>query len=172
MLVFVQLFDVQQRVLVVRIQPDHLVERFERAIDKPAALEVEAEAQEDVRLFEPGQPRTLEQALMDIDGARDLSLLPVQAAEQQVDFERVSQTLGRLVQLVDGEIDLVGDEKIEPDDVVEGLGDPAAIDQAPRSKLVALPGLPNGQSEEQRDQRSEKRVVGAQNNSVRHRLCR
>ena len=75
MLIFVELLDVQQRVLVVRIEAEHLVERFEGAIDKTAALEVETEAQKDVRLFEPRQPRPLQQALVDVDGARDLPLL-------------------------------------------------------------------------------------------------
>ena len=171
-LIFVELLDVQQRVLVVRIDPDDLVERFERAIDEPAALEVEAEAEQDVRLLEARQARALQQALMDIDGARDLSLLAVQAAEQQVNFERVAETFGGLVQLVDREIDLVGDEKIQADDVVERLRDAAAIDQPARSQLVALPRFPDRQSDEKRDQRGEERVVSAQNSSVRQRLCR
>ena len=55
MLVFVQLLDVHERVLVVRIDPEDLVERFERAIDESAALEVEAEAEQHVGVLEPRQ---------------------------------------------------------------------------------------------------------------------
>ena len=172
MLIFVKLLDVQQRVLVVRIEPDDLVERFERAIDESAALEVEAEAEQDVRLFEARQARPLQQALMDVDGPRDLSLLTVEAAEQQVNLERVAEALGRLAQLLDREIDLIGDEEIQADDVVERLGHAAAIDQPARAQLVALPRLPDRQSDEKRDQRGEERVVGAQNSSVRQRSCR
>ena len=141
MLIFVQLLDVQQRVLVVGIEPDDLVERFERAIDEPAALEVEAEAQQDVRLFEARQPRALQQALMNIDGARDLPLLAIQAAEQQVNLERVAETLRGLAQLLDREIDLVGDEKVQADDVVQRLGHAAAIDQPARRAACSAPRL-------------------------------
>ena len=42
MLFLVQLLQVEQRVLVLRIEPQHLVERLERAIDEAAALVVEA----------------------------------------------------------------------------------------------------------------------------------
>ena len=52
MLLFVQLLQVEQRVLVLRIEPQHLVERLERAIDEPAALEVEAEAQQHVGVLD------------------------------------------------------------------------------------------------------------------------
>ena len=53
MLLFVQLLEVDERVLVLRIEPQHLVERFERAIDEPAALVVEAEAEQHVGVLEP-----------------------------------------------------------------------------------------------------------------------
>src|SRR5687768_7374431 len=93
MLILVQLLDVQQRVLVVRIDPDDLVERFEGAIDKPPTLEVETEAEEDVRLLEASQARALQQALMNVDRARHLPLLAIQTTKQQMDFECVSETL-------------------------------------------------------------------------------
>ena len=141
MLIFVKLLDVQQRVLVVRIEPDDLVERFEGAIDEPAALEVETEAEQHVRLLEARQPRPLQQALMNVDGARDLPLLAIQAAEQQMDFQRVAEVLGGLAQLVDREIDLVGHEEIQSDDVVQRLGHAAAIDQTARRAACSAPTL-------------------------------
>ena len=141
MLVFVQLLDVEQRVLVVRIELDDLVERFERAIDESAALEVEPEAEQDVRLLEPRQARPLQQALMNVDGARHLALLAIQAAEQQVNLERVAEALGGLAQLLDGEIDLIGDEEIQADDVVQRLGRAAPIDQPARRAACSAPTL-------------------------------
>ena len=167
MLIFVKLFDVQQCVLIRWIQPDDLVERFEGAIDEPAPLEIEAEAEQNVRLLETGQARALQQTLVNIDGARDLPLFAVEASEQQMDFQGVAEALGRLGELADGEVDLIGHEEIEPDDVMERLRHAAAIDQSPRAQLVALPGFPDRQPDEQRDQRGEKWIVGAHNSSVR-----
>ncbi len=57
MLILVQLLDVEQGVLVFRIELDDLVERLERTIDEAAALEVETEAQQYVGLLEASQPR-------------------------------------------------------------------------------------------------------------------
>ena len=65
MLVFVKLLDIEQRVLIVGIDPDDLVERFERAIDESATLEIEPETEQDVRLFEARQARA---AAADSDG--------------------------------------------------------------------------------------------------------
>ena len=127
------------------IEPEHFVERLERAIDEPAALEVEPEAEQHVRLLEPRQLRPLQQALMDVDGAGDLALLAIEAAEQQVNFERVAEGFGGLAQLLDGEIDLVGDEKVQAEDVVQRLGRAAAIDEAAGLQLVALPRLADGE---------------------------
>ena len=53
----------------------HFVERLERAIDEAAALEVEAEAQQDVGVLDLGQLRPLQQRLVHLDGARDLAAL-------------------------------------------------------------------------------------------------
>ena len=172
MLIFVKLLDIEQRVLVVGIDPDDLVERFERAIDESATLEIEPETEQDVRLFEARQARPLQQTLMDVDGPRDLTLFTVKAAEEQVNLERVAEAFGRLAQLLDREIDLIRNEEIQADDVVQRLRHAAPIDQPARAQLVAFPRFPDRQSDEKRDQRGEERVVGAQNNSVRHRSCR
>ena len=53
-LFFVQLLQVDERVLVLRIEPQHFVERLERAIDEAAALVVEAEAEQHVGVLERG----------------------------------------------------------------------------------------------------------------------
>ena len=58
MLFLVQLLQVEQRVFVLRIEPQHFVERLERAIDEPAALVVEAEAEQDVGVLERGSAAT------------------------------------------------------------------------------------------------------------------
>ncbi len=153
--------------------PDDLVERFERAIDESSALEVEAETEQDVRLLETRQARALQQALVDVDGARDLPFFAIEAAEQQVYFERVAEAFGGLAQLVDGEIDLIGDEEVQADDVVQRFRDARRRSiSRPDAQLVALPGFPDREADEQRDERGEKRVVSAQNSSVRQRSCR
>ena len=109
---------------------------------------------------------------MDVDGPRDLTLFTVKAAEEQVNLERVAEAFGRLAQLLDREINLIRNKKIQADDVVQRLRHAAPIDQPARAQLVAFPRFPDRQSDEKRDQGGEKRVVGAQNNSVRHRSCR
>ena len=60
-LLLVQLLQVDQRVLVLRIEPQHFVERLERAIDEAAALVVEAEAEQHVGVLELAQLRPLQQ---------------------------------------------------------------------------------------------------------------
>ena len=56
-LLFVQLLEVGERVLVLGIEPQHFGERLERPIDEAAALVVEAEAQQHVGVFELAQVR-------------------------------------------------------------------------------------------------------------------
>ena len=51
-LLFVQLLEIGQRVLVVAIEPQHFGERLERAIDEAAVLVVETEAEQHVGVFE------------------------------------------------------------------------------------------------------------------------
>src|SRR5688572_18234138 len=172
MLIFVELFDVEQRVLIVRIEADDLVERFEGPIDKSTAFEVEAEAQQDVRLLEARNPRALQEALMNVDGTRHLPLFAIETAEQQMNLERVAKGLGRFAELLDGQINLVRHEKIESHDVVERLRGAAPVDQSARAQFVSLPRFPDRQPDEKRDQRGEEWVVGAQNSSVRQRLCK
>ena len=62
MLLFVQLLKVDEGVLVLRIEAQHLVERLERAIDESAPLVVEAQAEQHVRVLQPRELRALQQA--------------------------------------------------------------------------------------------------------------
>ena len=74
-------------------------------------------------------------------------------------FERVGVEAGGLAQLFDRQIDLVGDQEVEPENVVRRLAGAAAIDPFAVAQLVALPRLADGQAGEQRDQRGEQRRV-------------
>ena len=56
MLFLVQLLEVHEGVLVLRIEPQHLVERLVGAVHESAAFVVEPEAQQHVRVLEPAQP--------------------------------------------------------------------------------------------------------------------
>ena len=124
-----------------------------RAIDEAAAAEVEPEAEQHVRVLEAGEPRPLQQRLVHVDRAADLSLLAIQVAEDHVDLERVGVEPRRLGQLVDREVDLAGDEEVEPDDVVRRLPRLAPVDPAAVAQLVALPRLADREAEQQRDER-------------------
>ena len=159
MLILVEPLELQQRVLVLRIEPQHFGERLDGAIDEAAAPVVEAEAEQHVGVLEAAEPRALQQLLMDLDGAPDLTLLAVQVAENHVDLERVRREPRRLAELLDREIELVADEEVEPLHVVRRLARLAAIDPAAFLQLVALPRLAGGEPEQERDQRGEERSV-------------
>ena len=146
-LLLVQLLQVEQRVLVRRIHADHFVERFERAIDEAAALEVEAEAQQDVGVLDLGELRALQQRLVHLDGARDLAALAMHVAEDQVDLERVAVDARRLAQLLDRQVDLVRDQEVQAEHVVMRIARAAPIDPLAVAQLVALPRLADGQAE-------------------------
>ena len=87
------------------------------------------------------QARPLQQRLMDGDRLADLALFAVQIAENHVHFERVGVEARGPAQLLDREIDLVGDEKVEAEDVVRRLARAPAIDPRAAAQLVALPRL-------------------------------
>ena len=156
MLLFVQLLQVEQRVLILRVEAQHLVERFERAIDEAAALEIEAEAEQHIGVLGSGQLRPLQQGLVNLDGARDLAALAVDVAEDQVNLERVGIDPRRLAQLFDGDVDLIRDQEVQPEHVVMRIARAAAIDPLAVAQLVALPGLADGEAGQQRQQRGEK----------------
>ena len=160
MLLLVQLLQVHERVPVLRIEPHDLLERFERAVHEPAVPEVERQAQLHVGLFELGEIRTLQQRLVHVDGAADLSLRAIQVAEDHLDLERVGVAdARRLRQLVDRLVHLVVDEEIEAEHVVRRLAQPPPIDPAAVAKLVALPRLADDQAQQQGEEDGQQRKV-------------
>ena len=63
-----------------------------------------------------------------------------------------------MAQLLDREIDLVGDQEVEAEDVMRRLAGAAAVDPLAVAQLVALPRLADRQAGEQRDERREQRA--------------
>ena len=94
---------------------------------------------------------------MDLDRARHLAALAVDVAENQVNLERVGVDARRLAQLLDREVDLVGDEEVEAEHVVMRIARAAPIDPLAVAQLVALPGLADGQAGEQHQERGDER---------------
>src|SRR5262249_25220818 len=105
--------------------------------------------------------RLLQQALVHRDRLADLALLAIQVSEDHVHFERVVFEVRGAAQLLDRQVDLVGDEKIQSEDVVRRLPRAAAVDPAAVLQLVALPGLADREAGEERDERREHRGVAA-----------
>ena len=152
MLLLVQLLEVDEGVLVLRIEAEDLVERLERPIDESAALVVEAEAEQHVGVLEPREPRALQQALVNGDRLADLALLAIQVAEDHVHFECVVLEAGGAAQFFDRLIDLVGDEEVQAEDVVRRLARAAAVEPLAVAQLVALPRLADGEPGQEREQ--------------------
>ena len=71
-----------------------------RAIDEAAAAIVETEAEKHVGVFELSKVGALQEVLVLLDRAADLSLLAIQVSEDQMDLERIAGDLRRLLQLV------------------------------------------------------------------------
>ena len=106
---------------------------------------------------------------MDVDGAADLSLLPVQVAEDHLDFQCVGVEAGCLSQLVDRVVYLVIDQKIEAEHVVRRFAQTASVDPAAVAELVPFPCLAHREPQEQGAEYGQKVQLGGQNTSVRHR---
>ncbi len=79
-------------------------------------------------MLQLAQVRALQQLLMLLDGAADLSLLAIEVAEDQMDLERIAGCRRGPCQLVDGRIGLVGGEEIEAEHVVRRLARAPAVD--------------------------------------------
>jgi hypothetical protein len=177
-LVFVQLLQVDERVPVQLIEPNHFLKRLESTIDEPAVTEVQSETEQHIRVLERPEVGALQERLMHIDRPAHLALLPVQIPENHLDLERVSVRAGRLRQLVDGLIHLVVHQKVQPEHVVRGLAEAPSVDPAAIAQLVALPGLADGKADQQRHEYGQKWGVRAHGGfrlqiiSVRHRSCR
>ena len=114
-LVLGQLLKVHQRIAVVSVEAEHLLERLEGTIDEAAVPEVEAETQLHVRArFEFREIWALEKRLMDVDGVADLSLPSVQVARGSSGFRARRCDTGRLREFLDRLVDLVVREEVEP----------------------------------------------------------
>jgi hypothetical protein len=81
-------------------------------------------------------------------------------ARDHVDLERIGVNAGA-GQFLNRQIDLIGDEKIEAEDVVRRLPGTPAVDPLAAPQLVPLPRLPDRQADQKRDQRGEKRGIVA-----------
>ncbi len=117
-LLLMQLFEVEKRVLVAGIESDDLGKGLERPIDEASALEVEAQTQQHVGMFELRQTRSTEQGLVDLNRFADLPLLAVEVAQNQMDLERVTVKTGRSGELLDGEIEVIRDQEVEAENIV------------------------------------------------------
>ena len=154
-LFFMQLLQVHQGIFIFCIKSEDLVERLGRTIDKATPLVVQSEAQEHVRVFEFAELGPLQQRLVDRNRLADLAFLAIQVAEDHVYFERVGVERRGLRQLGNRKIDLVGDQKVEAEQVVGRLAGPSPVEPLSVAQLVAFPRLADGQPDEQGDERRE-----------------
>ncbi len=155
MLLFVELLEVRDRVLIPRVETQYLREGLDGAIDESAAAVVEPETEEHVGVFELAQVGPLQEVLVFLDRPSDLSLLAIEIAEDQMNLERVAGDLRRLLQFVDRRIDLVGDEKIQSEHVVRRFARPAPIGPHTFPQLVAFPRFPDREAQQERHQARE-----------------
>ena len=160
-LFLVEFLKIHERVAVVGIEPQDLVERLEGAVDESAALVIETDAEQHVRVLELAQIRPLQQSLMNGDRLADLSLFPVQIAQDHMDLEGVGVHAGRAAQFFDGQIDLVRDQKVQTEDVVRRSTGAPAVDPLAAAQLVSLPRLADRQTGQQGDQGGKKGRVRA-----------
>jgi hypothetical protein len=79
---------------------------------------VEPEAEKHIRVLQFAEMGALEQALMLLNRAANLSLFAVQIAQDQMDLERVACRFRGGAQLLDGLVDLIRDEEVEPQHVM------------------------------------------------------
>src|SRR5205814_8165926 len=76
-----------------------------------------------------------------------------------VHFERVTVEACGAAQLFDRQIDLIGDEEVEPEDVMRRLARAAAVEPLAVPQLVALPRLADREAGQQRQQGGEERGI-------------
>src|SRR5687768_1807528 len=159
LLILVQLLQVDERVAVFGIELHDFLKRFERAIDESAMPEIQAEAEQHVGVLETREVGALQQRLVHGDGAGDLPLLPVEVAEDHLNFEGVGVAARGGRQFLDGLIDLMLGEEVQAEHVVRCLAQAAAIDPPPVAQLVSLPRLARDEANEQGQQGGEKGKV-------------
>ena len=154
-LIFLQLLQVDQRGLVVRIELQHLREHRHGPVHETAPPIVEPETEQHVRVLDSVEARPLEERLMFRDGAAGLSLFAVEVAEHEPDLERARVETRGLLQLLDSQIDLIGHQVVQAQDEMRRLADTAPVDRSSFDELVALPGLAGGKADEQRQEHAE-----------------
>ena len=155
MLLLVQFLEIREGVLIVGVEAQHFGERFEGPVDEATTLVVEAEAEQNVGVFELAQVGTLEQFLVFLDGSSDLAFFAVQVAEDQVNLERIARGGCRARQLVDRRIGLIRDQEVEAKHVVRRLARASAVDPLALAQFVPLVSLADRQAGEQGDERTQ-----------------
>jgi hypothetical protein len=113
-----------------------------------------------VRVLQLAQLRPLQQFLVLLDRTADLAFLAIEVAQDEMDLERISGRAGRLGQLFDRLIDLVGDEEVEAQHVVRRLARAATIDPHAVLELVALPRLAGREADQEEHEHEEQRGGG------------
>src|SRR2546425_41377 len=99
-------------------------------------------------MFQLAQFGPLEQRLVNRDRLADLTFFAIEIPEDHVHLERVGIESSSLGQFVDREVDLVGDEEVETEQIMGGFPRAAPVEQFSIAQLVPLPGLANGESDE------------------------
>jgi hypothetical protein len=86
------------------------------------------------------------------NGTSDLTLFAVQVAQDESKLEGVGIELGGAFELFDRQIDLAGNQVIQPENEVGRLSSAAPVGPSPVDELVPLPRLAGSQAGEQREQ--------------------
>ena len=131
-----------------------------------AMAEIEPEAEQHVRVFELGQIGALQQRLMDIDRTSHLAFMPVEIADDHLDFERIGAAAGGVRELVDRLIELVLRQEVQPEHVVRRLSQPPPIDPPAVAQLVPLPRLADDDAGEEGKQHGGQRVLSHPNSQL------
>src|SRR3954464_3534049 len=118
-------------------------------------------------MFELSQVRPLQQRLVLLDRAANLSLFPIQIAENEMNLEWVAGSVCRSTELLDRGINLIGDKEIQAQHVVRRLESAPPIDPPAILELVALPCLADGETRQQCE-KHEERDVGAHQSAGRY----
>src|SRR4051812_25971034 len=128
-------------------------------------------------MFELSEVRPLQQSLMFLDGAANLSLFTIEISQDEMNLQRIAGGLGGGAQFLDRGIDLVGHQKVQTQHVMRGLTRPASIDPPPVLELVSLPCLADGEAR-QKSEQDEERDVGTHQSpgtysrrTLSHRFC-
>ena len=110
-------------------------------------------------MLEPRQVRPLQQRLVNRDRACDLSLLPVQVAENHLNLERIGVRARGSRQLLDRLIDLMLGQEVQAEHVVRRLAQAPTVDPAPVAQLVPLPRLAHDEAHQKGHEGGEEREV-------------